>query len=291
MSLEGYALRAYALVGRFVEDYAAYFKYLKNDLKRANLKITLASYVSAAILCALLTFAFSFPLLLLASLTMAELNYLTILALLSASLATAALAFVLFILYAKFRAIERERDIDANLPYAVNHMATIAASGVAPIAIFRSLARFEQYGEISKVAKQIVRNSDTFGYDITQAVVMEASRIPSKSFREVLIGINSTVLSGGDLTAFLNEAARDTVTEHRQKIKSITDRLGMYSEVYVTLFVAAPVFFIVMGSIMGMVGGGTVDPLTLIKIGVYLGIPAANIAYLLFIEASVPVVE
>ncbi|RLF61040.1 MAG: hypothetical protein DRN25_01330 [Thermoplasmata archaeon] len=286
MNLESYSLLAYRRVHTFAEKISDYFLDLKRELRKANLNITLVAYLSAAIFTAFLTFAFSFPLLLLLS-VIRGITVFSMLISIFLSLALSLLSFISFVYYVKYRAGERMRNIEVNLPYAVNHMATIAASGVPPIAIFKSLAK-GGYGEISKEAEEIMRDCETFGYDITDAMLREAERTPNKRFRELLIGMNSTIKAGGDLDAFLAGEAERLLTEFKRKWKTIIDRLGMYSEVYVTLFVAAPVFFVVMGVIMGVIGGTKIDPIEILKFGIYFGIPVANIAYLLFIEASIP---
>lgn len=291
MNLEQYSVLAHNFVWPFAERYSKHFEFLKTDLRKAGLRITLVAYISAAIFSAFLAFAASFPLLALGLFVLGALNYMNLILAMLASTALAALTFAGFPAYAKYLASERDTNIEINLPYAANHMATIAASGAPPIAFFRSLARFGKYGEVSKEAEAIVRDCDNFGYDVTDAVLRESERTPNKRFQDMLIGMNSTVKAGGNLQIFLANEANALIREHRQRWRSVVEQLGMLSEVYATLFVAAPVFFIVMGSVMGIVGGAGVDPMELIKIGIYLGIPAANVAWLLFLEVTVPKME
>lgn len=291
MNLEQYSVLAYNFVWPFAERYSKHFEFLRHDMRKADLRITVVAYLSAAIFSAFLAFAAIFPLSVLALFFLGALNYINLILAMLSSTILAALVFAGFPLYAKYVGDERKRSIEINLPYAVNHMATIAASGAPPIALFRSLARFGKYGEISKEAEAIARECDTFGYDITDAVLRESERTPEKKLQDLLIGMNSTIRAGGDLQAFLANEANALIRDHRQRWKMVVEQMGMLSEVYATLFVAAPVFFIVMGSVMGIVGSAGIDPMAIIKIGIYLGIPAANIAWLLFLEMSVPKME
>ncbi len=287
LSLKSYSLFAYKKLHPFAEKISEHFKDLRKELRKGNINVTLVAYLSAAILTSFLVFAVSFPLFLFILLIFDKIHFISMFSIFFLSIAISGIGFLIFIYYAKYRAGERMRNIEVNLPYAVNHMATIAASRVPPIAIFRSLIKAD-YGEISKEAQEIVRDCEAFGYDITDAIVREAERTPCLKFRELLIGMNSTIKAGGDLDAFLAGEAEVLLTEFRRKWKNVIEKLGMYSEVYVTLFVAAPVFFVVMGVIMGIVGGARIDPMEVLKFGIYFGIPIANIAYLLFIEASIP---
>ncbi|GBE54002.1 MAG TPA: hypothetical protein ENH28_04170 [Euryarchaeota archaeon] len=290
MIFEGFILFAHRILGNFSDRISEPFGNLRRDLQSADIRITLSAYLSGALLSSIIVFSTLFFL----SFTVIILKNMPILNILAAfilSSAGALAVFAVFIAIPKLIAGERKRSIEASLPYAVNHMATIAVSGVPPLAIFHSLARFERYGEVSREANSIIRDSETFGYDITEAIKRKAERTPSEDFRRLLIGMASGISTGGDLSSFLNEAANSITEKHKNMWKDVIERLGIYSEAYVTIFVAGPIFFIVMGSMMGLVGGGPINPVILMKMFIYLAIPAANIMYLLFIEATIPKME
>lgn len=288
-NFEEYSLFAYNVVWPFAERHSKYFESIRSDLRKANINVTLVAYMSAAILTAFLVFILSYPILLLLSVMTGSLTYYVLFIIIVLSISISGAVFGLFYYYAKFISAERMRNVEINLPYAVNHMATIAASGAPPIAMFRSLARFGHYGEISKEAENIVRESESFGYDITDAILRESAKSPSKKFSELLIGLNSTITTGGDIRGYLADEGARFMREYRQMWKGVIDQLSIFSEIYVTLFVAAPVFLIVMLSLMAVVPfGNNVDPFIILNILIFLGIPAGNIMYLLFIEIVVP---
>ncbi len=288
-NFEEYSLFAYNVVWPFAERNSKYFESIRSDLRKANINVTLVAYMSAAILTAFLVFILSYPILLLLSVMTGSLTYYMLFIITVLSISISGAVFALFYYYAKFISAERMRNIEINLPYAVNHMATIAASGAPPVAMFRSLARFGHYGEISKEAENIVRESESFGYDITDAILRESAKSPSKKFSELLIGLNSTITTGGDIKGYLADEGARLMREYRQMWKRVIDQLSIFSEIYVTLFVAAPVFLIVMLSLMAVVPfGNNVNPFIIINILIFLGIPAGNIMYLLFIEIVVP---
>ncbi len=288
-NFEEYSLFAYNVVWPFAERYSKYFEGIRSDLRKANINVTLVAYLSAAILTAFIVFILSYPILLLLAVITGSLTYYMLFLITVLSFLISGAVFALFYYYAKFVGSERMRDIEINLPYAANHMATIAASGAPPVAMFRSLARFGHYGEISKEAENIVREAESFGYDITDAILRESKKSPSKKFSELLIGLNSTITTGGDLRGYLADEGARLMREYRQMWSRVIDQLSILSEVYVTLFVAAPVFLIVMLSLMAVVPfGNNIDPFIIIKILIFLGIPAGNIMYLLFIEIVVP---
>lgn len=290
MNFEEYSTMAYRYFGRLVESLEPRVKWLRKELQRADIRTTSTAYFSAALLTSLLVFIiFLIPSWIVILLEGESPIKLLLTFMLSLSLAL--LVAGVFLAFPKLLAEERKRSIEASLPYAVNHMATIAISGVPPLAIFKSLARFGRYGEISREAEMIVRDSENFGYNITEAIKRRAKRTPSEEFKKILTGIASTITTGGDLAAFLNETASEITTKYRAMWRDVIERLGMYSEAYVTIFVAGPIFFIVMGTMMGVVGGGPITPIELMKVFVYLVIPVLNIMYLLFVEATIPKME
>lgn len=287
MNFEEYAIFCHSLIWPFSERYSHHFQDMKHDLKKANLKITLVAYVSAALFSSLVTFIVTFPIFLAIFFLFDLISFTTIFVMFIASILLSVSTFYSFLTFAKYKGMERERDLALNLPYAAIHMATIASSGVPPIVVFSSLARFERYGEISKEAKNIVRDTEVFGYDILEAIRNEASATPYKKFREVLMTIVSTIVSGGNLLSYLNGVAREQMAEHRRNLKELTEKLGMYSEIYVVMFVAAPIFFIVIAVTMGIIPTGfSSDPMPIIQLIVYLIIPLLNIGYLLFIDMN-----
>ena len=52
----------------------------------------------------------------------------------------------------KSRLKSRAKDIDKNLPYAINYMAAMSSANVSPTVIFRGLSRQDIYGEIKNEA-------------------------------------------------------------------------------------------------------------------------------------------
>ena len=61
------------------------------------------------------------------------------------------------------------------------------------------------------------------------------------------------------------------------------------AELYITLVVVGPIIFIVMLSIFGLLptGGGLPDPILLINIIVFLGIPVLSVVFILLLDSVV----
>lgn len=186
----------------------------------------------------------------------------------------------------------KKKSIEANLPFAMNHMAAIAASGVPPYVMFRLLTGIHEYGEIANQCAMIIRNIDVFGMDTIVAIKQVADRSPSEWFKQFLYGIISTITSGGDLKRYLSNAARDALFEYRLRRERYLSTLSTYADFYTAVLIAAPLFFISILSVMSMIGGqvfGMSIP-DAMQIGVYAFIPLLNIVFILFIHFTQPTI-
>ncbi len=202
----------------------------------------------------------------------------------------AVLTFMGMALYPYQKAISRKRSIDANLPFALNHMAAIASSGVPTYVMFNLLATFKEYGEISAESKKIVRNVDTFGLSITSSIQQVSERTPSKNFKQLLEGIKAAIETGGDLKKFLNDQAKDSLFDYRIRREKYMELLATYADFYTALLIAAPLFLISILTVMNMIGGalGGTSIESIMVLGIFVALPLINIAFLSFIHMTQP---
>jgi len=199
--------------------------------------------------------------------------------------------FVFFYIYPSYLADSRKRAIDSKLPFAVPYMAAMAGAGVPPDAVFDSLARSDLYGEIAEEAKNITRDSKFFGKDIVTVLHDYTKMTPSRRFSELLMGITTTIRSGGDLKMYLHNEAENMMVEYRQMMKDFAENLGLFAESYITIPVFGTIFLVIVMSVMTMMGGGTLGPLDMtdmMVMVVYLGIPGLSLLFLLLIDSIIP---
>ncbi len=184
----------------------------------------------------------------------------------------------------------KKNDIEANMPFAINHMAAIASSGVPPLVVFKLLTNVHEYGEIMYESRRIVRNVEAFGMDLTTSLKNVVERTPSDRFRQFLNGIISTTETGGDLKKFFENSAKDAMFEYRIARERYLQTLSTYADFYTAVLIAAPLFFISILAVMALVGGqimGMNIP-TAMRFGIYLLIPLLNTAFLAFIHYTQP---
>ena len=202
----------------------------------------------------------------------------------------AGLTVFLFLWYPSYVANERRSDIEGRLAYAVTHMSTLAGTGIPPVAIFKALVNFKEYGEISKECAYIVRDVDVFGKDLYTAISDAARASPSRQWADVLWGVVSTLRSGGDLRAFLSEKARQLVELQEREERKAMENLGVLTEVFMVGFVLAPIIGVLMIVFMGLFGGAIfgLPPRLLLLFIVYFGVPILGLVFLAVANSSRP---
>ncbi len=190
-----------------------------------------------------------------------------------------------------FQLMESKRSsIETNLPFAINHMAAVAESGVPPYIMFKLLSNANEYGEMATESKKIVRNVEIFGMDIVRAIEEVANRTPSTELRRFLYGVVSTIETGGDLRLYLKTSSEEAIMNYRMKREKYLSALSTYADFYTALLIAAPLFFISTLSVMSLVGGQVMGMSihSAMNLGVYVFMPILNLLFLLFLQLTQP---
>lgn len=277
---------AVIIFGRLADKYSSNFKSLKKKISESGIKILSRTYISIIFFISLLSYFISLPFVCLLLSFYSYSVFLTPLLSVGVSGAVFALAYY----YPYQKAFSRKRNLNFNLPFAINHMSAIATSGVPPKIIFKLLSGFGEYGEISKEASKIIRNVEVFGQDITSAIQNVASNVPSKDFKELLYGILSTIKTGGNLKSYLQVKSSEALFIYRIRREEHLQALSTYADFYTAVMIAAPLFLISILAIMNVVGG-TIEGRSIsdiMNLGIYLIIPATNIAFIMFIHFTQP---
>ena len=274
------------ILSRYPESFEKLFK----AMRYANMKILSKTYVNVILLITSLAFAASFLILVLIGFLNINIYTIFIRPLIGSILFSLA-AFGTTYTYPFVKADQRSKIIDANLPFAINHMSAVATSGLPPDMMFRIVSQSKEYKEIGVELRKCVEYIDLFGYDLTTAIQSIAATTPSREFKEFLDGALATLTSGGDFGLFLREKSDQAMFAYKLRMEKYNETVSTYSDVYMGIMIVAPVFFIAILSLVSILGGKILglDIQTLIVLGTYAIIPILNVAFLLFLEVSQPV--
>jgi flagellar protein FlaJ len=280
------------IIGSRINRFLPLFRGLDINLRRSSLRINFRSYVSLAVMTSLIVSVLTLTFLTLI------LNIILNLPFLSSSLFSiggglAALAGVIIAFYAYpiYQADSIRRDLDNNITFASSYLAILAGAGVAPDSMFRSLSMIPQDLAVIRESRMIARDVDLFGLDIMTALEKASERTTSERFKELLEGLLATIRSGGDQMSYLMQRTKENMELKRISMRKFSDTLGIFSEFYVTLLIAGPLVFIVMLSVMAMLGGfgpSLMNPYLLIMLLTYIGIPFGSAIFLVVLDAVTP---
>ena len=276
--------------GWLTEKTITNYEPLKPHLKGARIKVLLKTWVNVIYLTSVLAFIVSFASVLVFGMFFWSNQIIYLIMLIFVPILGGAFTFLALYLYPMQRAKSRAKSIGNNLPFAVMHMAAIASSGIPPEFMFTLMSGFKEYGEISEEAGMIVKNIRTFGSSSVAAIKNVASQTPSKEFRDILMGITTTIETGGNMTSYLKEMSDKALFDYRIKREKYLNTLSTYADVYTALLVAAPLFFLSTIAIMSIIGGEIMglNPSVLVLLMTWLLLPIMNTAFLVFIHVTYP---
>lgn len=282
-----YVNLSYRLFGDITKLVKPYFLDIKDDLNKANLNYTLDEYLSTALFTSAWTFMFeTIGLAVILGFVIKE-PFVALFLAFTLALSLSGFIFFLFYSYPATKARDRQGKIKKVLPFSVSYMATISSAKVPPITMFKTLAKFKEYGELAEEAKSITRDVEVFGMTFSEAIKRQSKRTPSVEFRELLWGINTVMASGGDLTVYLNKKSEEMMNEYRRRIRKYAQDISLFVEIYLTLIITGAIFFIVLSSIIATISGG-LETNFVQSFVVFILLPLISSGFILIIKAISP---
>ena len=153
-------------------------------------------------------------------------------------------------------ASSRATNMDRQIPYAASYVSAMAAANATPSQTFKSLARNKDiYGEISNDAAWIYHSMEFLGRDLITTLKEAVDRTPSERFAEFIQGIIGTVTAGGNLKLYFLNRSEYYAQQNRIHVKDVLQQMALFSEAYVVVAVALPIFAMIIAVITFWVSG------------------------------------
>lgn len=273
-----------------LDTYPAFFRGLYNSLRSANIKTLSNTYVNIMVMFSSLafvtTYAITAPYFFLQGAPLLFFVFGSFLF----SVFTAASTFFGFYFYPKMIIKNRRKNINTNMPFAINHMSAIINSGVSPHAMFKLISESKEYEELSYELDKIVEYIEVFGYDLITAIKAVSTITPSPAFKEFLDGLISNLESGSDIKQYMSQKAQESMLNYKLERDKFLELISTFSDIYTGILIAAPLFFVIALSLVSILGGdvGGIEVNTLMAVGTYVIMPILNILFLLFLDAAQP---
>ena len=169
---------------------------------------------------------------------------------------------------------QNRTKIDNGLVYSLSYMTVLSASGISIERVLARLTEVEVYSPLHPITKKFLMDVELFGFDVTSALADVTRRSPTENLRKLFMSINNTIQTSGDLKGLLTYEVERQIQVKKEGLKKLTGNLTYMGEIYVTAMVVAPILFILMITILSVLGSsfGTSSVLQLNLI-VFFGIP------------------
>lgn len=184
--------------------------------------------------------------------------------------------------YPSIKKSARVIKINMSIHNAVSYMYAMRRGGAEMLDIFRSLSdNSAVYGEVAMEFRQVLRDADYFGYDLISALDNLSMTTPSDKLKDFVEDLVSVLGSGGNVSSYLEGRVRLYQEEARFEQLQFLSTLQLIAESYVTVFVAGPLFLVIIMVVFGMIGTSASLQMSIIT---YFGLPIGAIMFILFID-------
>ncbi len=155
--------------------------------------------------------------------------------------------------YPRIKISSRRRKIDDNLGAAFAFVSAMASADVPISTIMLKLSRTREFGEVSREAGKINRDTELLGVDIFSAMGNAARKSPSPEWERFLQGAVATSTAGARLKPYFVNKSSEYQNRLRISLKKNSESVSVFAETYVTIGVALPLFLIVIVGVMAVV--------------------------------------
>jgi len=237
-SIEGWSYRVFGgVASRFLGNVFEF----KGNLKRAGMKIYAETYVAMMFFAALLTTPVTVIALVL--LYFYKIVFLVFLVPLPI------FVMIVFILTPMMKAGERGSSLEREMPFTAAYITVMATGGIAPYMSVKRLTKVDLMPATRREAREIMRDVEIFGIDPLSALEDSAKNHPLDTYRDFMAGYASTVITGGDISHFLEAKTHDIFKARSMRVKAAAERLGTLLESFVIIMVLMSLVFYIMFSV------------------------------------------
>ncbi len=281
---------SYRLFGAHVQVITSRFTVFKQVYQKSGISRFYESYITLMLFVSLVVFVSTFAIgaLLHHLFNLTLVQY--IIAVLTFSCVISLTVPIMFILYPLYRRGQKRKEIDANLVYTTGYMGVLSAGGISIERMFERVTQVEQRPAIKNLAKRLITNIKIFGLDVTSSLRDVTLNSPSETFSKLLIGITNTVKTSGDLKNLLTFETNRLLHTKREQLKKTLGTLIALGEIYIAAMVMGPIVFIVMLTILSIMGNVTfgLSPAEQLNLLVFFGLPIISTVFIIILNGVIP---
>jgi len=237
-NLEGWS---YRIFGGIAPKFLSNVFEFRGNLKRAGMKIYAETYVTMMFFAALLTV----PVTVVALVLLYFYKFVFLVFLVPLPL----FVMIVFMITPSMKAGERGHSLEREMPFAAAYITVMATGGISPYMSIKRLSKVELMPAMRREAREIMRDVEIFGVDPLSALEDSAKNHPLDIYQDFIAGYASTVITGGDISHFLESKTHDIFKARSMRIKAAAERLGTLLESFVIVMVLMSLCFYILFSV------------------------------------------
>lgn len=266
------------------------FESLKGNLRGARMSTTYHNYFARSMLYAVFTFVFvelgivilSLVFFRTTTLTQTD-QYLLAFALGFPAIVISYTVYRVRLYVPKYISEERARAIELSLPNTTNFLLALSRAGVPTEKTLELLAdQSEVLGEAAEEFRYAWRDVEYFGADVVSGLRYISRTTKLDDLSDFIDGYIRTLTGRGNVEAYLEGEMDELFEKAELEQENFLNTLSVLAEVFVALFVALPIFSIIILIVMGFIGAS--DILTIIRLVVYAILPLTALGFLVFLD-------
>jgi len=205
---------------------------------------------------------------------------------LSISIALTVFVVLVLLYYPLYSSNQIRAKIENGLVYTLSYMTILSTGGISIEHIMERISEVEENSWIKKLVDKFILDVKIFGFEVSAALEDISKRSPSNVFKKLLSSIDNSVRTSGDLKSLLSFEVEGLLQVKRESLKKRLGTLTYLGEMYVSLIVVAPILFIVMITMLSVLGGGSFSNSAIPQLNliVFLGIPILATGFILILE-------
>jgi flagellar protein FlaJ len=178
---------------------------------------------------------------------------------------------------------------ESEVPHAASYLAVMATGGIPPYKSLTRLANSKLMPNIARTARIAELKVRVGGMDPVSAIEEMAKGLPSKEYKDLLLGYASTLRSGGDVVHYLIRKTEQIFTSRMGKMRIVGERMGMLMEGYAatTMMLSLVVFTIYIVS-RALPSEFLIMPSEQFVIIAYLFLPMISMFFIYLADISQP---
>jgi flagellar protein FlaJ len=207
---------------------------------------------------------------------------------LATALIGAAITGAASIYYPYYRTHESKTRLEDGLIYFLSYMTVLSASGMPIEKILDRITEVEDNPPLVLISKKFLMDIRLFGMDVRTALKDMITMSPSKTLVKQIESIRTTIATSGDLKTLLQYEVDRQLQAKREKLKAKINTLVYIGELYVALMVVTPTIFIIIISILSIIGANAVggSAVTQLNLIVFIGVPILAGVFILLLDQT-----